>query len=164
MVFVFILLPILSFSGVVKYDVTTTDSTEFTFKTACARSFSHDSPLIDAKSPTSIDCMSKELDAGDFCAKALASDPYYLRGEVDLDKKVIRCFSGKKAILKYQCVKFTDRPLCKDAKAACAEMKKKLARRLDIVHSSVTKNEKGVQELNCYFESLPLKEEFRGSL
>lgn len=164
MIFSIMLFPLFAFGGVVKYDVTTTDSSEFTFKTACARSFSHDSPLIEAKSPTSLDCMSKELDASDFCDKAMAADPYLLRGEVDAEKKVIRCYSGKKAILKYQCVKFSDRPLCKDAKSACQTMKKKLARRLDIVHASVTKNEKGVQELNCYFESLPLKEEFRGSL
>jgi hypothetical protein len=164
MVFVLLFFSLSSFSGVVKYDVTTTDSAEFTFQTACARSFTHDSPLVEAKTSTEIDCMSKSLDAGDFCEKALASDPYLLRGEVDAEKKVIRCYSGKKAILKYQCVKFSDRPLCADAKKACSEMKRKLARRLDTVHASVTKNEKGVQELNCYFESLPLKEEFRGSL
>lgn len=164
MILILLLLPILSQSGVVKYDVTTTDTSDFSFQTACARSFNHDSPLVEAKSPTELDCMSKILDAGDFCAKALASDPYLLRGEVDAEKKVIRCYSGKKAILKYQCVKFTDRKICADAKAGCADMKRKLARRLDTVHTSVTKNEKGVMELNCYFESLPLKEEFRGSL
>lgn len=149
-----LLLPLLSIGGVVKYDVTTTDSSEFSFKTACSRSFTHDSPLIEAKSSTELDCMSKILNAGDFCAKALAGDPYLLRGEVDEEKKVIRCYSGKKAILKYRCVKFTDRELCKDPKIACEKMKRKLARRLDIVHSSVTKNEKGVQELNCYYDSL----------
>ena len=164
MVFTFLFLSILSFAGVVKYDVTTTDTAEFSFQTACSRSFSHDSPLIEAKSSTELDCMSKILVAGDFCAKALAGDPYLLRGEVDAEKKLIRCYSGKKAILKYQCVKFSDRDLCHKPKEACEKMKHKLARRLDIVHSSVTKNEKGVQELNCYFESLPLKEEFRGSL
>lgn len=158
------LLPLLSVAGVVKYDVSTTDSAEFSFKTACAQSFSHDSPLIEAKSATSLDCMSRELDAGDFCARALAQDPYLLRGEVDEEKKVIRCYSGKKAILKYRCVKMSDRSLCKDASKACAGMKIKLARRLETVHASVTKNEKGVSELNCYFESLPLKEDFRGSL
>jgi len=108
--------------------------------------------------------MSKILEAGDFCAKALPGDPYLLRGEVDSEKKLIRCYSGKKAILKYRCVKLTDREICKDARISCEKMKRKLARRLDIVHASITKNEKGVQELNCYFEFLPLKEEFRGSL
>jgi hypothetical protein len=39
-------------------------------------------------------------------------------------------------------------------------MKLKLAKRLDIVHASITKNEKGIKELNCYFESLPLGNKF----
>ena len=38
------------------------------------------------------------------------------------------------------------------------KMKEKLAKRLDMVHSSITKNDKGIKELNCYFESLPLKD------
>ena len=103
--------------------------------------------------------MGKKVDVAVFCEKEMAADPYYLRAYVDREQKEVVCHSGKKVIFKYQCVKLTDKKLCESsAKASCEQMKQKLARRLDIVHSSFTKNEKGIKELNCYFESLPLKE------
>lgn len=122
---------------------------------------SHESPLIDVVSGTELDCMGKKVEVSRFCEKAMAQDPYYLRAYVDKESKEVVCHSGKKVLFKYQCVKLADRKLCdSDAKVSCEEMKKKLAKSLDIVHASVTKNEKGIKELNCYFESLPLKEHF----
>jgi len=56
-------------------------------------------------------------------------------------------------------VKLSDKNLCgEDPKKSCAVIQMKLARRLDMVHSSYTSNEKGIKQLNCFFESLPLKD------
>lgn len=119
----------------------------------------HESPLIEVVSGTELDCMGKKIDVAAFCDKAMVADPYYLRAYVDKDSKEVVCHSGKKVLFKYQCVKLADRKLCEtSAKVSCEQMKQKLAKRLDIVHSSVTKNAKGIKELNCYFESLPLNE------
>lgn len=123
--------------------------------------FSHDSPLIEASSGTVLDCMGKKLEVGKFCEKAMARDPYYLRAYIDKSKKEVVCVSGKKVLFKYQCVKLSDKALCSgEAKNSCKYIQGKLAKRLDLVHSSFVKNEKGIKELNCFFESLPLAEKF----
>ncbi len=149
----------IAFSSIVQDDVSTTDKIRFPFTTVCQKMVTHESPLIDVVSGTELECMGKKVDVGAFCDKEMAADPYYLRAYVDRATKEVVCHSGKKVLFKYQCVKLTDRKLCEStAKASCEEMKLKLAKRLDIVHSSFTKNEKGIKELNCYFESLPLKD------
>lgn len=158
MIFVLLLFPLLASSHVVRYDVSITEKASFSFQTVCTKSYKVESPLIEVLSGSEIDCMGRKTNATDFCARELSHDPYLLRGEVDAVKRQIHCTSGRKAHLKYQCVKLSDRALCQDAKRGCQEMQRKLARRLDIVHSSVTKNDKGISELNCYFESLPLNE------
>ncbi len=125
--------------------------------------FSHESPLIEVVSATELDCMGKKLNVAIFCDKQMAQDPYYLRAYVDADHKEVVCQSGKKVLFKYQCVKLIDRHLCEaEAKIGCLEIKQKVAKRLDLVHASVTKNDKGIKELNCYFESLSLKENLLG--
>jgi hypothetical protein len=159
MVFAIFLFPLLVFSHVIQDDVSTTDKLRFPFKTVCQKMVTHESPLIEIVSGTELDCMGKKVDVGQFCDKETAADPYYLRAYIDRDQKEVVCHSGKKVLFKYQCVKLKDRRLCESsAKVSCEQMKAKLAKRLDIVHSSITKNEKGIKELNCYFESLPLKE------
>lgn len=123
--------------------------------------FSHESPLIDAVSGTELDCMGKKTEVSEFCLKATAADPYYLRAYIDKDKREVVCVSGKKVLFKYQCVKMSDQKLCSgEAKTSCEFIRKKLAYRLDLVHSSFVKSEKGIKQLNCFFESLPLKEKF----
>ncbi len=120
---------------------------------------SHEAPLIEVLSAGEIDCMGKKVEVAKFCEKELAHDPYYLRGYVDTNSKEVICQTGKKVILKFQCVRLLERKFCESqANVGCRELQLKLAKRLDLVHSSVTKNEKGIKELNCYFESLPLKE------
>lgn len=154
-----LLLTNLSFSNVVQDDVSTTDKIKFSFKAVCQKMVKHESPLIGVVSGTELDCMGKKVNVGIFCDKEMAADPYYLRAYVDREAKEVVCHSGKKVIFKFQCVKLKDKNLCeRSAKASCQQIKMKLAKRLDIVHSSFTKNEKGIKELNCYFESLPLKE------
>lgn len=119
----------------------------------------HESPLIEVASGTELDCMGKKVQVGEFCEKELAADPYYLRGFVNKDKKEVVCVSGKKVLFKYQCVKLSDKKLCDaNAKSACVFIQNKLAKRLDMVHSSFTQNDKGIKQLNCFFESIPLHE------
>lgn len=103
--------------------------------------------------------MGKKADVGVFCDKEMAADPYYLRGYIDQTKKEVICVSGKKVIFKFLCVRKKDEKMCNlEAKKACEFIQGKLAKRLDLVHSSFLKNEKGQKQLNCFFESLPLKE------
>ncbi len=154
-----LLVPLLSLAGVVQDDVSVTEKFRFSFQTVCKKMVTHESPLIEVVSGTELDCMGKKIHVGPFCEKEMAADPYYLRAHVDREAKQVVCTTGKKVLFKYQCVKLTDKALCsKEAKSACSEIREKLAKRLDIVHTSFTKNEKGVKELNCYFESLPLSE------
>jgi hypothetical protein len=159
MILTLLLFPLLSFATVVQDDVSTTEKNPFSFKTVCQKMVTHESPLIEVVSGSELDCMGKKVDVGVFCDKEMAADPYYLRAYMDKVKKEVICHSGKKVLFKFQCVKMFDRHLCEDeAKKSCAFIKQKLAKRLDLVHASQTKTEKGIKELNCYFESLPLKE------
>lgn len=147
----------LAHSGVVRDDVAISDKVSFSWKSVCSRMVSHESPLIEPVSGTEIDCMGKKVNVSDFCEKELAQDPYYLRGYVKEATKEVVCQSGKRVSFKYQCVRLADKKFCgQTAKASCSEIRQKLARRLDIVHYSFTRNAKGIRELNCYFESLPL--------
>lgn len=144
---------------IIQDDVSTTDKSRFNFKTVCEKSVTHESPLIDIASGTELDCMGKKVDVGVFCEKELAQDPYYLRGYIDKASKEVVCVSGKKVLFKYLCVKISDKKLCdQEAKSSCSFIHKKLAYRLDMVHASFTRNEKGIKQLNCFFESLPLKD------
>lgn len=161
MVFLFFLFPQMVFSHVVLDDVAVSEKSHHSFKTVCTTMFSHDSPLIEAVSGTELDCMSKKLFVGKYCEKITAADPYYLRAYVDKKKRSVVCVSGKKVIFKYQCVKLSDKNLCETtAKKSCELLREKLAKRLDIVHASFVKTEKGIKQLNCYYESLPLSEKF----
>ncbi len=122
----------------------------------------HESPLIDVVSGTVIDCMGKKVKVGDFCEKETAADPYYLRAYVDKSTSEVVCVSGKKVLFKYQCVKLSDQELCSmEAKKSCLLIQEKLAKRLDLVHFSFVKNEKGIKQLNCFFEPLPMTKDFK---
>lgn len=148
-----------SFAHIITDDVATTSKTNFSFSHVCSKMVNHESPLIEIISSSELDCMGKKIHVGDFCEKELAHDPYYLRGWIDQNNKEVICHSGKKVIFKYLCVKIADKELCSlPAKEACTQMKIKLARRLDLVHFSFTQTEKKIQQLNCFFESVPLSE------
>lgn len=154
-----ILLISLADAGVVKDEISVTDKVSFSWKSVCLKMVTHESPLIEPVSGTEIDCMGKKVNVSDFCEKELGHDPYYLRGYVAEASKEVVCQSGRKVNFKYQCVRLADKRLCgQSAEVSCNEIKQKLARRLDVVHHSFTKNEKGIKELNCYFEALPVKD------
>ncbi len=155
----FFFMSFLLHAGVIQDDVSTTEKVTFSFKEACQKMVSHETPLIEIVSGTELDCMGKKIAVGDFCEKVLAYDPYYLRGYVDRVNEQVVCHSGKKVLFKYQCVKLADKHFCQNIpKNSCELIKSKLAKRLDLVYSSITQNPKGIKELNCYFESLLLKE------
>lgn len=135
-----------------------TERSRHSFKTVCNMLVTHDSPLIDVVSGTELSCMGKKVQVGAFCEKELATDPYYLRAYIDKESSEVVCVSGKKVMFKYLCVKISDKAMCsQEAKKSCEFIQSKLAKRLDMVHSSFVKNEKGIKQLNCFFESLPLK-------
>lgn len=147
------------YAHVLQDDVNITDKTPFSFSAVCQKMVTHESPLIEIVSGTELDCMGKKVQVGEFCYQEMAADPYYLRGYVDKTNKKVICVSGKKVLFKYLCTRMSDKEMCEiDSKKACAFIQGKLARRLDLVHDSFTKNEKGIKQLNCFFESLPLKD------
>lgn len=154
---IFFFLISFAYAGVVRDEVAITDKVNFSWKAVCSKMVSHESPLIEPVSGTVIDCMGKKVNVSDFCFKELAHDPYYLRAFVREESKEVVCESGRKVDFKFQCVRLVDRRLCgQTSEKSCKEIREKLARRLDIVHHSFTRNDKGIKELNCYFESLPL--------
>lgn len=154
MIFFPLLFSFLSFAHIIQDDVSVLERTRFSLKEVCTKSGYSDSPLIDVVSGALIDCMGRKVDVTNFCDRELAHDPYYLRAYIE--KEEVVCLTGKRVLFKYQCVKFTDRDLCsKEAQRSCEIIKRKLARRLDLIHSSFVKNEKGIKQLNCFFESTP---------
>lgn len=159
MILGFFLIPLFSFAHITQDDVAVLEKSRHSLKYVCSKSGYPDSPLIEIESGTKLDCMGKKVEVGEFCDKELAADPYYLRAFVDKNKQEVVCVTGKKVLFKYLCVKLSDKALCsQEAKFACNFIKEKLAKRLDLVHSSFVKNEKGIKQLNCFFESLPLAE------
>lgn len=164
--FIFLLLPFFASASVLQDDVSAIYRTSFSLKEVCEKMTGSEAPLIDIVSGREIDCMGKKVDVGIFCEQMMAADPYYLRGHTSPETKEVTCVSGKTVIFKYMCVKLSDQQLCSGSAAtSCAVIKAKLARRLDPIHASYTKNTKGIKQLNCYFGSLPSSESVnRGGL
>jgi hypothetical protein len=149
---IFLLLSLTLHAKVLLDEVSVTDKATFSFNTVCDALVTHETPLIEALSGTELDCMGKKVSVAEFCEKELIQDPYYLRGYIK-DQKVV-CLSGKKVLFKYVCGEYC----LNTATASCEAIKHKLARRLDLVHASFVKH----KQLNCFYESLPLKKEILG--
>lgn len=149
----FLLTPQLLWGAVLVDEISLTSKETFSLSEFCQEMVTHPTPLIEVKSISTVDCMGKKVSVSDFCQKKMATDPYYLRGYAKKDH--VECLSGKKVIFKYGCRK-TDHLCASEAKTSCENLRAKIAYRLDIVHSSIIPKESGKQ-LNCYFESLPLK-------
>lgn len=143
----FLLAPKLLWGAVLVDDISLTSKETFTLKEFCQEMVTHPAPLIDVKSITTIDCMGKKVSVSDFCQKKMVTDPYYLRGYAKKDH--VECLSGKKVIFKYGCRK-SDHLCATDAKASCENLRKKIAYRLDIVHSSLISKGSGKQ-LSCFY-------------
>lgn len=163
MIFALLFFPFISFAHIIQDDVAVSEKTRHSFKAVCSKMVTHESPLIEVVNGTELDCMGKKITVGNFCEKVSAADPYYLRAYIDKEASEVVCVSGKKVLFKYQCVKIADKALCsQEAKTSCKFIQQKLAKRLDMVHASFVKNEKGIKQLNCFFESLPLHEKSEG--
>ncbi|HXH74664.1 MAG TPA: hypothetical protein VNJ08_06840 [Bacteriovoracaceae bacterium] len=155
----FLLIPLLSIAHIIQDDVSVTDRAAFSLASVCKKMVSHESPLIDIASGTEIECMGKKVEIAEFCDKEMAADPYYIRAYIDKENKQVVCQSGKKVLFKYLCVKMSEKHYCNGkARQNCLSLKAKIAKRLDLVHSSQVKNEKGIPQLNCFFEPVPLNE------
>lgn len=159
MFLILLLISLSAHSHIILDDVATTAKTPFSYQTVCRKMVNHESPLIEAVSGTQLDCMGKKIEVRDFCHKEMAHDPYYIRAYINEEDKQVICHSGKKVLFKYLCVKLADKRLCsQDARKSCLAIREKLAKRLDLIHSSIIKNEKGIKQLSCFFDSLPLGE------
>lgn len=84
-----------------------------------------------------------------FCDEKEAANPYYIRGRVNQEKKQVECLSSKRVIFKYECQSKDDR-YCKDVEIGCFLFKEQLAKRLKIIHQSLSEN-----ILSCYFGLKP---------
>jgi hypothetical protein len=133
-----------------KHEVFQISKKEFSFKHVCKTMLKKEYPLIQVHSTSKLDCMSQLVDAGKFCDKELADDPYLVRGFVDRKDKKVKCQSGRRVIVKYDCTKGPGQ-YCDDSSIGCYYIKEKLARRLKVSHHSLTGNGRGKKELNCYF-------------
>jgi len=135
-------------------DVQTVDRIKFSFSEVCEDRLKTYSPLIEIASGTELDCMGKIVEVAAFCEKQMERDPYFIRAYVDKNEKKVVCQTGKKVIFKYLCVKLADKSICNNQpKKSCMFFKEKLAKRLELVHFSQLKNEKGIPQLNCFFDT-----------
>jgi hypothetical protein len=141
-------------AGIILDDVSSLNKQSFSWRHVCSKMVSHESPLIDKISAQELDCMGKKVSASQFCDRAISDDPYYIRAYVKDSPQEVTCVSARKVMIKYQCVKMQEHSWCRSkASESCAKMQQTLARRLPLIHASVTKNDRGIKELNCYFEA-----------
>ncbi len=137
---------------VTKDEVYITGENEYTFKEACKLVTKRESPLIEALSVTSLDCMGTAITVSDFCFKKESSNAFYVRAVVDKKNKKVICKSARRVIVKYECDSPSKKKFCDDPQIGCYFLQEKLARRLKVVHSSVLpSSNKSHKELNCYF-------------
>lgn len=142
---------ILSFSSTTFGKVITDDhykikETIYSWQDVCRKLTKRTSPLIEYKSISQLDCMGDIVDVIKFCDEQEITNPYLTRALVKKDK-TIRCVSGKRVVIKWECEGKEDK-YCKDPDIGCFLFKEKLARRLKLIHQSVTDK----KHLNCYFD------------
>ncbi len=140
---------ILSFSKILKDDHYVTGANSYSWEEACKFLTKRESPLIEKATPDTLDCMGEKKLIMPFCEEKEMTNPYLTRGLIDEKNKQVKCISGKRVIIKWQCE--GDKDLyCKDIEVGCFLFKEKLARNLKLVHKSLTDNK---TILNCYFDT-----------
>jgi len=147
---IFLSLPILAHAEFTKYEVTGHKSQSFTLKEACSLMGREHSILTERISDLSFDCMGKETLAIDVCKKKLNNPATLIRGFVDGSSSQITCQTASRAIMTVICDE-RDKEYCSDSAAGCSTLKRKFAYNLETVHQSITENENGSSQLNCYF-------------
>lgn len=144
-------------AGITRDDVYGSRKKEFSFEEVCKKLTKRDSPLIEVKSITYLDCMGEETRVGKYCEEALVTDPYYLRAYIDEENKKVVCQSGREVIVKYVCMLSSDKEYCDTAEIGCELLREKLAYRLKVNNASVLLNKSGKKELNCVFSPQDIK-------
>ncbi len=124
-----------------------TGSNKYNWSDVCREMTKRNSPLIEYATITKLDCMGRKVSATDFCFQKEAANPYFARGYVEKKSRKIVCQSAKRVILKWKCEGKNDK-YCQDSEVGCFLFKEKLARRLKLVHNSITDK----KYLNCYFD------------
>ncbi len=137
-----------SFAKVIKDDHFVTHSNEYSWEKVCEKMVGRKSPLIEYHSKSKLDCMGTKVKVIKYCESVEAGNPYLTRGFVSKEKNKVICQSGSRVILKWQCEGKKD-PYCKDIDIGCFLFKEKLARRLKLVHKSITDE----KFLNFYFDT-----------
>lgn len=138
----------LVFAKIIQDDVLLSGEEKYSYEKVCKTLTQRESPLIEYKTISSLDCMGQIVDVAKFCFKEMAHDPYYIRAVVDKEAKQVICKSAKKVQIKYECEGSNE--YCEDSEIGCFKIKEKLAVRLKITqHSVLEKGKKRV--LNCYF-------------
>ncbi len=139
-----------SFSADAKFlkdDFTMTKNNSYSWQEVCKRLTRRESPLIEYQSIHELDCMGTKVDVMKFCEEIEVTNPFLARAVVKKDKKVVNCQSGRTVIIKWQCQGREDK-YCKDPEVGCFLFQEKLAKRLKIIHQSMTDK----KYLNCYFD------------
>jgi hypothetical protein len=140
-------IPTLCFSKILKDEVLSLGSEQFSYNTVCQKMLKKEFPLIDYVNANHLDCMGTHVRVGRFCDREMPETPYLIRGYVDRDKKKVICKKGKKVILKAECVGDYK---CLDTQMDCYKLGQIYAIRLNLDHhSSSIEAEKKV--INCYF-------------
>ena len=142
-----------SFADILKDDLYVSGKNSYSLKEACKFFYKSDFPLVSKKSISKIDCMSKVLDAAQFCSKKEITNPYLVRAIVD--SKAVECVSAKKVNIKYRCKKVD--PLCKSAEFACNGLRQKLAIRFITEYSYMLNDGNSYREVVCHFLPKPVK-------
>lgn len=140
----------IGFSKILKDDHYSSGYNSYSWNEVCQSLVKRKSPLIEKAGVSKLDCMGRVVSASKFCEKQEAGNAFYTRAVVFDHDETVRCYSGKKVIVKWQCNSMNDF-YCKDKEIGCYHFKENLASRLKLVHSSITKsNQKDI--LNCYFD------------
>jgi hypothetical protein len=140
-------IPTLCFSKILKDEVTSLGSEEFSYNSVCKKMLGKELPLIEYQNANTLDCMGTEVRVGSFCSKEMPETPYLIRGFVDRDKKKVICKKGKKVVLKATC---TGDYKCIDTELDCYKLGQIYAIRLHLDHHS-SFSEKNQKVINCYF-------------
>lgn len=134
------------FAAVTKNEVTGLQRQSFGLKEACIKAGFEHLLLVEAKNPTTVDCMGRDLNAMDFCRKIEATKPL-LRGIVSKSKSQIYCEYGETVSLSLICDQ-QHYQYCQNAKIGCEQLRPIFADKLELMHSSLTGTP---TNLNCHY-------------
>lgn len=145
-IIVFFFLSFNVYSKVKKFEVTSSQVFEYSFKEVCL-SFNKEALLITSKDSYYLDCMGEKVDVREFCEKKLKARSIPFLRTLSKDQKVL-CQGGKTASLSLDCVgKY--KGLCRDKLKSCKKLQEVYAKGLILSFAGVSENEN--ESLNCYF-------------